>query len=396
MKKISLVILAVFFVLVNRKTVVIYTNFETDFVFSVLDFTVNFLYYQCVHLYAGGNLMDKTVTLEKEQTKKKTGGGKTALTIIAVILVTALSLLLFATHNWKADIVDYDTDNPYITPYGTTLVSAHRSGGGIFPENTMMAFEGCINSGTFKTDIFEFDLHITKDGELIILHDDTLDRTTDSEEVFGVKGARPEDYTLEELKTLNFGEGFTDDKGVSPYKGLRGDDVPDSLRAATLKEVLLYLEENGGFKYIIEIKNSDDLGYASADRLYGVLNEMDLLNKAIIGTFNGEVTKYLDSAYPEMLRSASIKEVLGFYFDSVFGAEREDGYYKFTALQIPANQFLIKLGTSKMTDYAHKNNIAVQYWTINDPDDMRMLKEINADCVMSDTPDIAYSVLNEE
>lgn len=338
--------------------------------------------------------MSKTAILEKSQVKKISRGKKTVLTVIAVILVAVFSLFLILTHNWKADIVDYDTDNPYITPYGTTLVSAHRSGGGIFPENTMMAFEGCINSDTFKTDIFEFDLHITKDGELIILHDDTLDRTTDSEEVFGIKNARPENYTLEELKKLNFGEGFTDDSGTTPYKGLRGDDVPGSLRAATLREVLEYLEANGGFKYIIEIKNKADLGYEAAKKLYEVLSEMNLLDSAIIGTFNGEVTKYLDENYPDMLRSASIKEVLGFYFDSLFGVRREEGYYKFAALQIPANQFVIKLGTSKLTDYAHKNNIAVQYWTINDPDDMRLLKTINADCVMSDDPALAFDVLN--
>lgn len=340
--------------------------------------------------------MAKTVMIQKNEVKKKVRSKKTAPVVIAVVLVVVLSLLLTLTHNWKADIVDYGTGNPYITPYGTTLVSAHRSGGGIFPENTMMAFEGCINSDTFKTDIFEFDLHITKDGELIILHDDTLDRTTDSEEIFGVTGARPEDYTLAELKTLNFGECFTDDSGNTPYKGLRGDDVPDSLRAATLREVLEYLEANGGFKYIIEIKNKDRLGYEAAEKLHEVLSDMDLLDSAIIGTFNGEVTRYLDENFPDMLRSASISEVLRFYFDSLFGVNRGEGYYKYTALQIPANQFVIKLGTSKLTDYAHKNNIAVQYWTINDPEDMKLLKSINADCVMSDNPDLAYAVLNGE
>ena len=68
----------------------------------------------------------------------------------------------------------------------------------------------------------------------------------------------------------------------------------------------------------------------------------------------------------------------------------------YTALQIPANQFVIRLGTAKLTTYAHKNNIAVQYWTINDADDIRMLRDINADCVMSDVPDLAYGVLHAE
>lgn len=333
----------------------------------------------------------------ENKTKKKTGRrGKAVLIVIAVPVACVLALLGIVTHNWTSEIVNYDTTNPYITEYGKTMTSAHRSGGGIFPENTLMAFEGCINSDFFRTDIFEFDLHITKDGELIILHDDTLDRTTDSEEIFGVTKARPENYTLEELQKLNFGEGFTDDEGNTPYKGLRGEDVPDNLRVATLEAVLDYLEGNGGFYYVIEIKNHNALGYEAADGLYAVLKEKDLLNKVIVGTFNGEVTKYLDENYPDMLRSASIKEVVGFYLDSVLNRNREAGHYKYKALQIPANQFFIKLGTTRITDYAHKNNIAVQYWTINDAEDIEMLREINADCVMSDVPDLAYSILNTE
>lgn len=328
--------------------------------------------------------------------KKKKKGLFITLGILCAVFVLALGALLVATHNWTEPIAQYETENPYITPYGQTMVSAHRSGGGIFPENTMMAFEGCIQSKTFRTDIFEFDLHITKDGQLIILHDDTLDRTTDSGEIFGVENARPEDYTLAELRTLNFGAGFTDRDGNQPYKGLYGEAVPAGLRVATLTEVLEYLEKSGGFRYIIEIKNKGALGYAAADRLYAVLKEKDLLQKAIIGTFNGDVTKYIDETYPDLLRSAGIAEVLGFYIDSLLGVERPAGYYPFTALQIPANQFIIKLGTSKLTNYAHKNNIAVQYWTINDPADMAMLEAINADCVMSDTPDVAYDVLNGE
>lgn len=325
--------------------------------------------------------------------KKKRKGGWIALAVIALLLG---SILFAITHNWTEPIVPAESDNPYITPYGVTLVSAHRSGGGIFPENTMMAFENCINTETFRTDIFEFDLHITKDGALIILHDDTLDRTTDSALVFGVSGARPEDYTLQELKALNFGAGFTDASGVKPYADLHGDQVPPNLRVATLTNVLDYLEENGGFRYIIEIKNSRSLGYLAADRLYAVLKEKDLLQKAVIGTFNGEITKYIEQNYPDMLRSASIAEVIGFYLDSLFKIGRPEGHYKFTALQIPANQFFIKLGTARLVNYAHKNGLAVQYWTINDADTMRCLKSINADCVMSDVPDLAFSVLYDE
>ena len=327
----------------------------------------------------------------KHPPKKK---HRAAILIPVIILALLAGAFLVATHNWSEEIVTYETTNTYITPYGQTMVSAHRSGGGIFPENTLMAFEGCLSSKDFKTDIFEFDLHITKDGELILLHDDTLDRTTNSEAVFGVTGARPENYTLAQLKQLNFGEGFVDDNGNTPYKGLSGSAVPASLHAVTLNEVLDLLEGHGGYRYIIEIKNKKELGFAAADALYTILSTKKLLPKVIVGTFNGEITRYIDDCYPDMLRSASITEVLEFYISSLLNMHTAPGYYKYTALQIPANQFLIKLGTSKLTNYAHKNNIAVQYWTINEADDIAMLKEINADCVMSDVPDVAYGILN--
>ncbi len=331
----------------------------------------------------------------KEKTKNRKSHKKAKI-FLSVFVVLLAAFLLFITYEWKDKVETYETTNPYITENGKTLVSAHRSGSGIFPENTMMAFEGCINSETFKTDIFEFDLHITADGELILLHDDTLDRTTDAVEYFGKKRNRPEDYTYDELKALNFGENFKNNNGEMPYKGLRGDDIPGSLRVAKLLDVLTYLEANGDFRYVIEIKNSGKLGFDATDALYEILTDMDLLDKVIVGTFNGEVTKYIDESYPDIVRSAGITEAIVFYLDCVVNAQREENYYKFEALQISPHNYVVNLATSKFINYAHKNNIAVQYWTINDAEDMAHLQEIGADCVMTDIPDVAYQVLYGE
>ncbi len=316
----------------------------------------------------------------------------TAFASVTVVLICALLLLM--THKWADTYQDYDTDNRNITEYGTTLVSAHRSGAGIFPENTMMAFEGCINSETFKTDVFEFDLHITADDELIILHDSTLDRTTNAVEYFGEENIRPENYTYAELRELNFGESFETDSGEKPYEGLRGDDIPDSLRVSSLREVLKYLESNGKFDYIIEIKNGGELGEKAADKLYKTLKSLKMLNRVVVGTFNANVTAYLDEKYPDLPRSASIGEVVGFYFNSLLGLNKKDGAYKFDALQIPMGASIIDLATARLVNYAHRHNIAVQYWTINNTEDMKQLKDIGADCIMSDIPDVAYDVLN--
>lgn len=329
--------------------------------------------------------------MKKENNKAKKHPVRKALCIVLVVVIASLVLLM--THDWKEEYIKYETTNSNITELGTTLVSAHRSGGGIFPENTMMAFEGCINSDTFKTDIYEFDLHITGDDELIILHDNTLDRTTDAVEYFGKEKIRPEDYTYEELRSLNFGESFETDEGEHPYQGLRGDDVPDSLRVSNLKDVLSYLQSKGDFGYIIEIKNGGELGKKSADILYSTLKEMDLLDNAVVGTFQNSVTNYLDEKYPDMPRSASIIEVVKVYFNSLLGLDKKEGIYKFNALQIPTGLAIIDLATARLVNYAHRHNIAVQYWTINDTAMMQQLKDIGADCIMTDIPDVAYDLL---
>ncbi len=316
----------------------------------------------------------------------------TALCSIGLVFIC--SLLLLITHKWDETYQDYDTTNRNITELGSTFVSAHRSGGGIFPENTMMAFEGCINSDTFKTDVFEFDLHITGDNELIILHDSTLDRTTDAVEYFGEEDIRPEEYTYEELRVLNFGENFKTENGEYPYQGLRGDDIPDSLRVSRLKDVLTYLQSNGDFDYIIEIKNGGELGEKAADILYSTLKKMKLLDNVVVGTFQNNVTNYLDKNYPDLPRSASIIEVVKIYFNSLLGLEKPEKYYRYDALQIPMGASILDLATSRLVNYAHRHNIAVQYWTINDTEDMQLLKDIGADCIMSDVPDVAYDILN--
>lgn len=287
-----------------------------------------------------------------------------------------------------------DLTNPYITG-GRALVSAHRSGGGIAPENTMKAFKNCIESPNFNVDMFEFDLHITKDEKLILLHDETLDRTTNSAEFFGRSGVKPSEKTYKELYELNFGENFKNKNGEYPYRGLRGENIPKDLRAVLLEEVVDYLESKGGFRYIIEIKDSGENGFKAVDKLYSIIKERGITEKVVFGTFNGDVTKYTDEKHPDMLRSAGIKEALKFYLACGFGIELKDKNIKYKALQIPANQYkVVRLGSERIINYAHRHNIAVQYWTINNPDDVRTLNDMGADCIMSDDPDMAYRIIN--
>ncbi len=306
--------------------------------------------------------MDK---LKENKLKKFPRAVKAFVAVICVIAVIAVAeIVSLGYRSDPSETKIFKTENPYIATDNNTQISAHRSGGGIMPEETMMAFKNCAESTDFSVDWFEFDLHITKDNILVLLHDDTLDRTSDSETVFGEEDVRPEDKTYEELRKLNMGADFENEDGEKPYSDLSGDEVPDDLKIVRIEEVLDYLERIGGgkYRYIIEIKNADELGIKALDVLYGALEERALLDRVIFGAFNEEVSIHADENYPDLNRSATIKEVLEFYSAAVTDAEDFEPAY--TALQIPYSmpfRLVANLGTVQVVNYAHEHNLAVQY-----------------------------------
>ena len=321
---------------------------------------------------------------------------KIILICLLIIALLVLGLYKLVTYQWQDKPKEYAATNQYITKLGDSMISAHRAGQSLFPQGTMMAFEGCVNSETFETDIFEFDVRITKDEKLIIVHDDTLDELSDAVEYFGKTENYPENYTYEEIYNLNFGEYFKNKDGETPYNGLRGKDIPDNLRVATVTDALTYLENSGKYHYSIEIKNSGELGFKAADILYDILSDMNLLDRVIVASFNRDVIYHIEENYPDLPRAAFNIEVVGLYLDSLLDIERPDGYYKFDVLQVPPDKYIVNLGTPKLINFAHKNNIAVQYWTINDPERMLFLQSIGTDGIITDKPDVAHEVLNAQ
>lgn len=324
---------------------------------------------------------------------------KTIIIVLCVILfLAALTGYLFwdATRDTPDAPVSTDNaSNALITPLGTTMLSGHRAGGGIAPENTMMALKNCTENDIYELDIFEFDIHLTKDNIPVLIHDSTLDRTSDAVEFFGEEDVKVGDKTLEELKNLNMGAKFKNKYKQYPFATLKGEDVPEDLRIITLEEALTYLESQGDFHYIIEIKNSGEKGLKATDILHDTLAEFDCLDRTIVGTFKNEVTEYMDKTYPDMLRSAGVNECIEFFFCSMFNLPVSDDHFDYVALQIPTTDYTVNLGTSRVVNYAHKHNIAVQYWTINDPAEMARLQKIGADAIMTDVPDKAAGILKQ-
>lgn len=344
----------------------------------------------------------------------------TAFSIIAV-LVVALSVTAFALTapggnvTTTGDSVSYaetKNNNPYIV-YNTTglLRSAHRAGGVQDPENTMKAIKTCLNSmngsDPYDVDILEFDLHLTKDNELILLHDENFDRTTNSVEVWGREGVLPREKTLAEIKELNFGYWFPYERGSVQvedkrvYKDLNklpvGVDAND-LRVVKLKDVIDAAENAGKqYRYIIEIKDKGSVGKYAAQQLCALMEKYNMFDKVVVGTFNGDISDYFDylnaNVYNGKInRSAGILEVLKIFLSYLMN--RDLGTVKYNVLQIPYMNWFPFLGSKSFIDYAHKYGIACQFWTINEASQMETLIKNGADCIMSDNPKLLYEVAN--
>ncbi len=323
--------------------------------------------------------------------------GRVLLVLLCIVAAIAAAWALQFYHRSKPEnFKQYDTENPFIT--GETAISAHRSGAGQYPEETLAAFRGCVENPNMQVDYFEFDLHMTADDVLVLSHDDTLDRVSDAAAVFGAEGVLVREKTLAELKELNIAAQFVNDAGEMPYADLHGDDVPDELRILSLDEVLDYLTSAGDYRFIIEIKDGGEVGLAAADRLYATLRERDLLDRVIIGSFRDEVADYITENYPDTHRSASPDEVVKFYLAAL--TNKKDFACDYDVLQLPfgdaKESYGLNLGTTTLINYAHAHGLAIQYWTVNSEKDMAYLASVGADALITDYPDRAADVLSAQ
>lgn len=299
-------------------------------------------------------------------------------------------------------------NNPFVVAEGELpMIAAHRGGGDNNPENTMLAFREAVT--TIGVDIIESDLYLTKDGYLVYNHDSYIDETCnvngdisldEVEELCETEENRHyiKDMTLAELEQYNFGYYFEDENGERIYK-----DVTDlegtGLQIATVDKLFEeFYESNPDLMFIVEIKNSEELGYKACEILYNTLEQYpEYKDQIVVGTFHDEIEEELKTKYPELLRGAPTGTAAKFIITHFLGVNLFDNS-DFACLQIPMSYDLgieLNLDKKSIIDRAHRRNIAVQYWTINDADEMRQLIELGCDCIMTDNPELLNEVLDE-
>ncbi len=335
--------------------------------------------------------------------KKKRSGFKTFLVILAAIV------LFFVAINVIPPKKNVQT-NPFIIEKGERpMIAAHRGGADNNPENTMLAYRKAVELGV---DIVESDLYLTADGYLVCNHDSYIDETCDIngdislddvEDLCEDKKNRHEigDMTLEELRQYNFGYYF-EEQGTKEriYKDKTMDEVRElGLVIPTVDELFgAFYESNRDLMFIVEIKNSGDDGYRACELLNEALNRYpEYRDNVVVGTFNDEIETELKENYSDLLRGAPTGTAAKFIITQLLGVNIFDTS-DFACLQIPISYDIgFELGLDKKTliDRAHRRNIAVQYWTINDEEEMRELIALGCDCIMTDDPILLKQVLDD-
>ena len=328
-----------------------------------------------------------------------------ALKIIGIIVAALLVFMLVINIIPPKKNVE---NNPFVVEKGSLpMIAAHRGGGDCNPENTLLAFREAVK--TIGVDIIESDLYLTKDGYLVYNHDSYIDETCNIngdlslEEVEALcedKANRHyiEDMTLEELRQYNFGYYFEDKNGDRIYKDA-ADPAALGLQIATVEQLFEeFYESHPGLLFIVEIKNGGQRGFDACRILYETLQRYpEYLDQIVIGTFHDEIEQELKEKYPDLLRGAPTGTAAQFVLTQYLGVNIFDNS-DFACLQIPTSYDLgveIFLDKKTIIDRAHRRNIAVQYWTINDADEMRHLIELGCDCIMTDDPALLKQVLAE-
>lgn len=333
--------------------------------------------------------------------KKKHKGLKFFGIVIAVIAVFMVAINLIPP---KKNV----QGNPFVVEKGQLpMIAAHRGGGDNNPENTMLAFREAVK--TIGIDIIESDLYLTKDGYLVYNHDSYVDETcnvngdvtlAEVKELCKDKNNRHyiEDMTLAELQQYNFGYYFEDESGQRIYKD-ETDLEGKGLQIATVEKLFEeFYEAYPDLLFIVEIKNEGELGYKACKLLSDTLNQYpNYKDQIVIGTFHDEIELELKDKYPELMRGAPTGTAAKFILTTFLGVNLFD-QSDFGCLQIPTSYDLgitLTLDKKVIINRAHRRNVAVQYWTINDPDEMRRLIELGCDCIMTDNPVLLKSVLDE-
>lgn len=254
---------------------------------------------------------------------------------------------------------------------------AHRGGKGLAPEGTLAAFD---QAKDLNVDMFEYDIHRTKDGHLVIIHDASVDRTTNGT-------GRVNDLMLVEIQALDAGYSFMDARGDYVFRN-QGIYIP------TVAEVF---QKYPDMRHLIEIKDTNDpMVYEDIiQELWHLIQIYQMEDNVMIGSFEQAIIERFEAvSWGQIPVGAGEQEVRKFvtmhvpYLNGLVGSNVD-------SLQLPTEAEGRDLTTSNIIQSAKKRQMSLYYWTINEEETMRTLVTKGVDGIITDYPDRMRKVTAE-
>ena len=254
----------------------------------------------------------------------------------------------------------------------TPHLFGHRGASAKAPENTLVAFERAWACGV---PYLETDCHPTRDGEIVILHDPAVDRTTD-----GSGPAR--ELRFSEVQRLDAGFRFTPDGGRTfPYRG-QGIHIP------RLVEVLEHFPEA---RINLEVKAEDP---EAAEEVLRIVRQTGAAPRMLLAAEKDGVLEHIRKLDPGTAIGSSLGDVVAF-FQAFREGEIEGHTPRGQALQIPPRFMGQDLVTPESVEAAHRLDLRIHVWTVNEPEEMVRLLRCGVDGLMSDDPETLVRVARE-
>jgi glycerophosphoryl diester phosphodiesterase len=231
---------------------------------------------------------------------------------------------------------------------------AHRGASGEAPENTIISFQRAIAQGA---DVIETDARLSKDKEIVLIHDETVERTTDGRD-------KVSQLTLKEIKSLDAGSWFG--------KEFSGEKIP------TLSEALEVIR--GRTKLNIEFKGKDPL---LVPKVTNFLKDEGFIKEAILSSF--------DYSFIEEAKRLERRVTTGLLFATPAQRGTSFPYWKWADLILPR----YNLVSEDLVKRAHSKSLKVIVWTVDEPEEIKRLSDLRVDGIASNYPALLTEVLTK-
>lgn len=258
-------------------------------------------------------------------------------------------------------------------------IFAHQGGELLAPTNTMAAFAMADAIG--GVDFLDIDVHMTKDGHLVGIHDDTVDRTTNGH-------GRVDSYTLADLQKLDAGYWFQDLRGEYSYRG-KGVRIPalEEVFSAYATKYYLHFEVKDAYP-----KDGPSL---VEEKLWTLIQHYQMEKKVIVASFQQPIVKRFNQlAQGQVVIGAGRSEVTRFVLAHILRLPLLHRRYSHV-LEIPLASSGIDLKKRTLIEGAHRVDMEVYYWTIDDVPTMKELIELGVDGLFTNRPDLLKEVIQE-